>query len=121
MRSVPVFLRPDMVRAFIENGDVYYEEGQDHAVWFGQILPFSEGQRHCWQVLWRNFLKGNLPMAQGRVLSTWGGKCSQVSDIFKRHPGWKTVIVGDGKGHLWLTIPARRVQEVSANSAALRL
>ena len=114
---MPRFVAPELVMKLLEDRHVYYVEGEDYAIWFEWMLRFSEGQRHCWQVLWKNFLRENMPIPQGRVLSTWRGDSSQVSDLCKRHAAWKTVIVSDGKGHLWLNIPEQYFGETTSATA----
>ena len=109
----PRFVRPELIRKLIEARHVYYIEGEYYAFWFGVMLRFSEGQRHCWQILWSNFLRGNMPIPQARVLSTWSGESVQVSDLLKRHVAWKTIIVSDGQGHLWLDIPGQYFDEMT--------
>jgi len=101
----PRFLTREQVAELIQCGLVVSRPEEQCAVWYGRIFLFSAGQWHCWRRLWENFLKGNLPMPQGAVLSGWPGTTVQVSDLFKRHPAWKSVIVGDGNGRLWLATP----------------
>lgn len=100
----PMLLSPAFIKHLLEARLVFYDGG-DHYYWLGRVYRLSEGQRHCWQVLWNNFTKGNLPIHQGRVLAAWYGESTQASDLLRRHAGWKTVIVGDRHGHLWLHIP----------------
>ena len=94
-----------LIDRLIEEDFVFSEVKEHRAVWFGSVLTFSDAQLACWQVLWENFLRGNLPILQGRVLSTWSGASTNVADLFKRHPAWKTIIVSDGRGFLWLDVP----------------
>jgi hypothetical protein len=99
------FLHPKCVSELLESHAAFNEPENDRAYWFGTILSFNGSQKLLWQVLWNNFVRGNLPIPQQRVLSVWHGDSAHVSDLFKRHPAWKNVIVGDGRGNLWLRIP----------------
>jgi hypothetical protein len=110
----PAHLGREHVAVLLREGLVENDTENQRALWFGQILTFTDGQSLCWQVLWQNFLRGNLPLPQGRVISAWHGESSQVSDLFKRSPAWKTVIVGDGRGYLWLHVPQKYFSEQSA-------
>ncbi len=101
----PVLVTPEMITKLIAGGYLSYQVGDYSVLWLGQIHTFSEGAHHCFEILWKNFTRGNLPMPQGRLLTSWPGKCSQASDLLKRQSIWKTVVVGDGKGNLWLHIP----------------
>lgn len=105
MQCTPFQVSRDLANQFLAQEVVISDPENHRAVWFGRVLTFSDAQLACWQMLWQNFFRGNLPMPQGRVLAAWHGESCQVSDIFKRHPAWRTIIVGDRKGHLWLHIP----------------
>ena len=117
----PRLVTPELIKSLIDNRLVYYVDGEYYAFWFGVMLRFSEGQRHCWQILWRNFLRGNMPIPQARVLSTWSGESAQVSDLLKRHVAWKTIIVSDGQGHLWLEVPEQYFDETMGATAVASL
>lgn len=102
----PVFVSRRLAQRLIDEGDISFDPINGTATWFGSIYVFSSGQSFCFERLWENLLfRGNLPLTQGRVLSAWRGSSTHLSDIFKRHSTWKTVIVGDGKGRVWLHIP----------------
>ena len=100
------FISPELATSFLQRGLISFNADHQCALWFFEVLTFSDGQLCCFQHLWNNFFKGNLPMPQGRTLLAWRGDSSQASDLLKRHPAWKRIIVGDGKGHLWLHVPA---------------
>lgn len=108
----PVLLRRNLIKYLLDNRIVIYEREEHRAVWFGRIMTFSDGQLACWQVLWDNFMRGNLPLPQGRVLLAWTGASTSVADLFKRHAAWKTIIVGDGRGNLWLAVPDEVFDEI---------
>jgi len=100
--ELPMYIPRDVIARILEERVVAFEPEEGIALWFGAVITLSSAQLACWQVLWENFLKGNLPISQARVLSRWRGESTQVADLFKRHPVWRTIIVGDGKGRLWL-------------------
>lgn len=106
IQHIPVPVSRNLAKQLIEDDVVFSDPENYRALWFGMVLTFSEAQLVCWQVLWDNFLRGNLPLPQGRMLAAWHGESCQVSDIFKRHKAWRTVIVGDRKGNLWLHVPS---------------
>src|SRR5262249_14010898 len=106
-RSQPVNIRKDRIRELLETGAVLYDQENRRAVWFWHVLTFSIAQNICFEVLWKNFLQGNLPIPQERVLAGWRGSSTHVSFLFKRHPAWTNgIIVGDGRGNLWLNVPS---------------
>lgn len=109
--EVPIYIPRDVIVRIVEEKIVAFEPEESSALWFGVVITFSSAQLSCWQVLWENFLKGNLPISQARVLSRWRGESTQVADLFKRHPVWRTIIVGDGKGRLWLRPMFHRLPE----------
>jgi hypothetical protein len=78
-----------------------------HALWFGLVLTFSSGQLSCFKVLWNNFLRGNLPIPNERILCGLRGNTTHVYHLFKRHAAWKQVIAGDGRGNFWLRFPSQ--------------
>lgn len=105
-RRKPVFLNRAVVDYLLSKSIVVFEPQEYRAIWCGLILTFSSGRLTCFQALWDNFLKGNLPINQKLVLRrlNWPGD-TNFSNIFKGHPEWKRVIVGDGKGNFWLHVP----------------
>ena len=105
MKHSPMFIRPECVSRLLSSGLVQYDHEYFRAVWLDWIFTFSDGQNLCWNNLWQNFLRGNLPLPQQSALKGWPGNSSYMADIFKRHPAWKTVIVSDGKGNFWLHLP----------------
>lgn len=103
-RPLPPPLPPNFIRSLLDRGLVRYETEKDRAVWFGKVFTFSAGRNCCFRVLWDNFLNGNLPIHQTRILADWPG-VTNLSNIWKRHPAWRQVIVGDGNGNFWLDVP----------------
>ena len=113
-QHTPCLVRRELATRLINDGLVINDPDNHRAVWFGSVLTFSGAQMVCWEVLWHNFTRGNLPIPQGRVLAAWRGSSNQVADVFKRHPAWRTVIVGNGRGYLWLQVPSGYLQEIMA-------
>lgn len=101
----PRLVNPEVVKALVNQGEIYFDPENGSAKWFDSFFTFSPGQTICFGPLWRNLLRGNGPIPQERVLLGWHGDSTNVSDLFKRHAIWRTVIVGDGRGRLWLNVP----------------
>lgn len=101
----PSFISPEVVQKLIEGNYISYQNGDYSLMWLGLVHTMNEGARHCFQILWKNFLRGNLPMEQARLLASWHGTSPQIADLLKRQSLWKTVIVGDGRGNFWLHVP----------------
>ena len=106
-------LSPEIVAKAIELGLIRIDLENACVRWWSEIYTFSDAQWICWQPLFRNLTRGNLPMLQGRVLAGWHGSSTQVADIFKRHPAWKNAIVGDGRGRLWLRFPDDYIDRIA--------
>jgi len=113
MEHKPVFVSRHVARQLIEAGLIVYEDGGGSLYWFHEVHTFADGARHCFDILWKNFLRGNLPLPQGRLLASWRGTSAHASDLLKRCSLWKRVIVGDGKGNVWLHVPERYIDSAS--------
>ena len=96
---------PAFAAQLVEQNLVGYYPQQSCAMWFGEFLSFSPACQRCWEVLWTNFLRGNLPIKQDTVKGGYSWTLRHIADIFKRHRAWKRIIVGDGKGRYWLLVP----------------
>lgn len=94
-----------IARKLAEEDIVRFSWENQNALWFGIVLTFSPSQLACFKVLWENFLNGNLPVPNQRVLCGLHGNTTHIYHLFKRHVAWKRVIVGDGRGNFWLRIP----------------
>jgi len=100
------FLRREFIAHLLLIKAVLFDFENFRAVWFGQILTFSDAQRKCFRVLWENFLNGNLPIPHEKIINAWEGESRHISYLFKRHPAWtEKVIVSDGRGLYWLRVP----------------
>lgn len=87
-------------------GFIYYCRESYHAYLFGVPMTFSPAQRACFDVLWDNLFRGNLPIANERIIRDCGGSTSHIFHHFKRHVAWREkMIVGDGRGNFWIRIP----------------
>jgi hypothetical protein len=106
IRFRPYHLRPEYISYLLEKRLVLYDRDNDHALWFDTVLTFVGSQKSCFQVMWDNFLRGNLPLPNERIMSAWCGSSTHLSYIFKRHEVWKKdIVVGDGRGNFWLNVP----------------
>jgi hypothetical protein len=101
----PTPIRREIINRLLAEELIINDPENRRTFWLGKTLMWSEGQCPRWQVLFNNFLKGNLPLPQERILSAWEGESLYLSDIFKRHYAWRNIIVGDGRGNFWLRIP----------------
>ena len=116
---VPSFIPPKIVAKLQELGLVVNNAEHGSVRWFDHVFTVRGAQQVCWQALFQNFTRGNLPIPQGRVLSEWHGSSTTAADILKRHPAWKSVIVGDGRGHLWLHVPEDSLERLAKNEPPL--
>lgn len=106
-RPKPVFLPPAVVAHLLENKFVINDPANYRAVWFGEVLTFNESQRACWVPIFDNFLAGNLPLPHQVIIDAWNGDSAHLSYLFKLHPAWRRIIVGNGRGMYWLAVPER--------------
>jgi hypothetical protein len=118
-KHAPFPLRKEQIRYLLEKEFLLNDFENYRAVWFGTVLSFSDANRKCWQVLWANFLRGNLPIPHERIISAWEGSSTHISYLLKRHDVWtKKIIVGDGRGNYWLQVPPEILRRLPASNAA---
>jgi hypothetical protein len=114
VRPRAVELPKTLIEELLRDGCVKYNADKKNVVYFGIIDSFvTEAQRRCWEVLWENFLNGNLPMPSELVRNAGGRVSDDVAYVFKRRPIWKAM-VRDGRGSIWLRVPdeiRRRAEE----------
>jgi len=69
--------------------------GKDFAVviWFGQRHPFSPAQGAAVKVLWEAWEDGICDVRQETILDAIGSDTRRLSNLFKDHPAWGTMIV----------------------------
>jgi hypothetical protein len=74
--------------------------------WFGQDYHFTPGQAACVAVLWAAWEKKTPAVGQRHILAEAELDSTRLSDLFKGHPAWKTMIVpGKSKGTYQLQEP----------------
>lgn len=114
-KHAPVFVPKVIIERLVREGLVLSDPEFSRAYWFGVILTFSDEQLACWNVLWNNFLRGNLPIPHQRIISAASGNTTHITHHFKRHPArLQNVIVGDGRGYYWLHVPKQYLEEEAA-------
>jgi len=71
--------------------------------WFGQDYHFSPAQSLIVKALWKAW-ENNTPRMGARALLRAADMLSdKISDLFKEHPAWNTMICTDSKGNYWLS------------------
>jgi len=65
---------------------VWWESDQDP-------FTFTPTQAACVAVLWKNAANGTPAVGQDAILENAGSSSERLSDIFKNHPAWGTMIV----------------------------
>jgi hypothetical protein len=48
---------------------------------------------------------GTFPIPQSHVIAAWTSHSTHLSYVFRRHPAWRRIFAGDGKGNYWLALP----------------
>jgi hypothetical protein len=114
-KLVPLPVSRSLARRLVESEVISFSWENRNALWFGVVLTFSPAQVCCFKVLWDNFLRGNLPIPNERILSGVRGETTHIYHYFKRHDAWlRKVIVGDGRGNFWLRIPSQWETELGS-------
>lgn len=73
--------------------------------WYGNDYHFSPAQSLIVQALW-NALENKTPRVGARALLRAADMVSdKISDLFKEHPAWGSMICTDTKGNYWLSEP----------------
>ena len=118
----PKFLRPCLVKQFVAQGLIAYTPASGYAFLFGETFRLSFRQDQCFEALWENLFRGNLPMRQSAILAyTEDAKSKHLADIFKRNPAWRKWIRGDGKGGYWLSVPDWAIGNVPESPSEIRV
>lgn len=119
----PQHCSKSLAHKLVELELVAFSPADHHLLWFGMVLSLSVAQCACFQVLWDNFLRGNLPVPGGRILNGYPrGSTSHLSHLFKRSDAWtEKVIVGDGRGNFWLRLPDDLEERIAKAEAKLRI
>lgn len=120
-KFLPAPIARSLAQRLVEHEIILFSWENRNALWFGLVLTFSPSQLACFKVLWENFLRGNLPIPNERVLCGLRGDTTHIYHLFKRHDAWKRVIVGDGRGNFWLQLPGHTLatQDVDPNEEVL--
>jgi hypothetical protein len=64
--------------------------------WFGQRYSFSAGQAAVVRLLWQAWTNDTPEMGQDALLEGSGSESAKLSDVFKDHAAWGTLIVAGG-------------------------
>jgi len=115
----PAPIARSLAQRLVEHEIIFFSWENRNALWFGLVLTFSLSQLACFKVLWENFLRGNLPIPNERILCGLRGDTTHIYHLFKRHPAWKRVIVGDGRGNFWLQLPGLATRDLDPNEKVL--
>lgn len=72
--------------------------GFTSVIWYGEEYQFNAVQSHVIRLLWRAWRRGTPQVRQEFIMEAVGSE-TKVSDIFKDHPAWNTMIViGSSRG-----------------------
>lgn len=75
--------------------------------WHGRNSSFTPTQAACVKLLWQAWEQGVPDVVGPRLLDVAGSECVRVSDIFRAHPAWGSLIArGGSRGTFRLLDPA---------------
>jgi hypothetical protein len=75
-------------------------------IWFGISYSFTPGQAAIVRRLWEAWENGTPELNQQAILEDAGLESKRLSDLFKKHPAWKVMIVaGRTRGSFRLAPP----------------
>lgn len=100
---------PDLVSATLPEivarlSPVRHSDDFRSVSWFGVIYCFSPGQAVIVRELWKAWRNGTPFVGAAVLLEAADMVSDKISQLFKGHPAWGTMIRTDSKGIYWLHI-----------------
>lgn len=84
--------------------------------WYGTAYQFNATQSAIVHQLWQAWELGVPHVGAGRLLSASDMISDKVSEVFKTHPAWGTMVRTDNKGTYWLEEPVDSVEKPSKSA-----
>ncbi|HEY7315215.1 MAG TPA: hypothetical protein VH643_38135 [Gemmataceae bacterium] len=106
--SAKVVPAPRPLQPSLDATEARHSEDFRWVKWFGTVFTFTPVQAACVRVLWEAWQHQTPEVGQETILMKAGAESKRLSDIFKRHAAWRTMIVpGSTRGAYMLAQPRR--------------
>lgn len=103
-RPEPVRIPKEIIEELLREEYIRYEPEKRRFEFFGVTDILPETQIPRFDVLWANFLDGNLPIPQNCVLRVTEHRTAGLRDVFKWRKLLK-VLIFDGRGNVYFRLP----------------